>query len=137
MDFANQAHGNAKRLRYGISITLQTIRQRWDIIRVILVLAALIGMWWETNRWLLAMREKTAEARREEASAEPVAEARPTTVAEPITLEPEAVSTPSGPGTGRPPVPVRGIRFHRLIVRKGYRKKMMMNHRADGVNQRN
>ena len=40
------------------------------------------------------------EARHEEASEEPAAEARPTTAEELINLEPAAVSKPSGPGTG-------------------------------------
>ena len=43
MDFSNQLHWDAKRLRYGISVTLQTFRQGWAIVRVILVLAALLG----------------------------------------------------------------------------------------------
>ena len=49
-DFANQLRENAKRLSYGISATLQTLYQGWDIIRVVFSLVALLGTYWEFNK---------------------------------------------------------------------------------------
>ena len=99
-DFANQLRENAKRLSYGISATLQTLYQGWDIIRVMFALAALIGLYWEISKWLLALRLKTDETRRGDARGEPVANTRPTPAVEPVILEPTAASTPTSIGTG-------------------------------------
>ena len=70
VDFTNQLHGSAKRLRYGISVILQALYQGWDIVRVMFSLVALLGMYWEFNKWLLVLRLKTDETRREDAQEE-------------------------------------------------------------------
>ena len=100
VDFTNQLHGSAKRLRYGISVILQALYQGWDIVRVMFSLVALLGMYWEFNKWLLVLRLKTDETRREDAQEETVTNPQPTLVAVAEFSQTMAASTPISTGTG-------------------------------------
>ena len=86
-------------MRYGISQTLKTAQQRWEVIRIILFLAALIMTYWEFNRWIPALWKKEDASRVDVTTDQPVPPDLPPPGAINASSSTEGGTPPTDPGT--------------------------------------